>query len=180
MKKLIIAMLLSPSLFAEEARQNYHVVSIKAIALVKYDWPTLLADWALSFLPSRPGILGEADPRHHAINIWIRDDESPKRVAEIIVHELAHKVDLMHLSPEQRAEWRKLRGIDPEVLWIHPSGKGKKVSDSDTSSGDFAECVVWTIQGPSSTFSSRLGPPPSKVQQQVIRKWLAEIKTAGN
>ncbi len=174
MKKVFLTLFLLTSLLAEDS-QYYQKVGEQALAEIRWDWRGLLADWSINFLPGKPGYLGMAYSVQRRIDIWVRPEERPAQVAGVIVHELAHRVDWVFFTPEQRAEWYKLRAIPPKTPWYPPP----KTTDFSTGAGDFAECVKWAIQGPGVKFNSRLGAPPTPAQQQIIRQWLAQINTAG-
>lgn len=178
MKKIsLTSLFLLPALLGENVGSlpYYEKEGTQALAKVNCDWQGLLADWSINFLPGRPGYLGMAYGTQHRIDIWVRPCHRPAQVARVIAHELAHRVDLLFLTREQRAEWRRIRGIPQETPWYPPPA----TTDFSTGAGDFAECMVWALQGATVKFKSRLGPPPTKDQQQVIRQWLAQINTAG-
>lgn len=185
-KELFLASLfLLPALFGENGSPYYEKVGQQALSQIRWDWKSLLGNWDLNFHPARSGYLGMADSIAGRIDIWIRDDQTPSKVAGVIAHELAHRVDFLFLTPMQRAEWRRIRGIPQETPWslmvpVAMASTDSPPTDDDIVAGDFAECVARTLQGAAVKFNSRLGPLPTKKQQQVIRQWLAQINTAGN
>lgn len=177
MKKIFLMFFLSLVLLAETGNDFYQRIGALALEQVRCDWRGLLANWDLVFLPGRPGYLGMTYRLRRRIVIWVRPAEPPSKVAAIIVHELAHRVDMEKLTPEQRTQWYKLRQIPVKAPWYPPAGVK---TDIRSGAGDFAECVKWTFQGSAAQFSSQLGPPPTKEQQQTIRQWFAKLNAAGN
>jgi hypothetical protein len=187
MKKLLLpSLFLLPALLAENGSQPYYEkVGKQALPEIRWNWKSLLGNWRINFLPGRTLYLGLADHKAGRIDIWVRPEHSPAIIAGVIVHELAHRVDLLFLTPEQRAEWRRIRGIPRKTPWYPPlpaamAHSDFPPSDNNTGAGDFAECVVRTLQGATVKFKSHLGPPPTPKQQQVIRQWLTKLNTAGN
>jgi hypothetical protein len=179
---LIFAFLLTPLYAQGNGSPYYETVGRKALAQVNCNWQGVLANWKINFLPGREDYLGMTNGSLRSIDIWVRQKASPSRVATIIVHELAHLVDIVSLTQAKRKEWYKLRGISEKTPWYPPrETKTEKIkSDYDTGAGDFAECMAWTLQGPNTKFMSKLGPTPNTAQQQVIHQWLADILMAGN
>jgi hypothetical protein len=184
-QKLFLASLfLLPALFGENGSPYYQRVGEQALAQIHWDWKSLLGSWRIHFLPGRVGYLGMAYLNECRIDIWVRPDQKASAVAGIIVHELAHRVDYLYITEEQRDEWRRIRGIPQKTPWllmvpVSMASSDSPPTDDDIGAGDFAKCVAWTLQGAYAKFSKPLGPPTQK-QQQVIRQWLAQLNTAGN
>lgn len=172
---MLLPMYLPPSLFAQEGGQYYEITGEKALRNIKWDWQAVLNNWKIIFLPSMPGYLGMATPNERLIEIWVRFGLKPYQIAGVIAHELAHAVDSERLTPAQRAEWYRVRGISAKTPWYPPPN----LSDYRYGAGDFAECMSHTLQGPVLKFRSKLGPPPTQAQRRLIRQWLAQITTAG-
>lgn len=129
----------------------------------------------ITFAPNRNGYLGMTFIEKKEIAIWIRPEHSPTEVAATIVHELGHSFDCEYFESnlEYRAKWLEIRGLPKDTPWFPEFGSGK--SDNNTGAGDFAESVAWTFQGPTFEFDSKLGPPPNKKQQKLIRGWFETL-----
>jgi hypothetical protein len=155
------------SSFNTRSVPHYESKGREALASIRWNWKPLLPEWNIKFEEGRAGYLGLCDFEKHTIRIWIRPQHEPKDISRTIVHELAHAFDRKFLTAEMRNEWLAVRGI-PNVHW-NPECDG--CSDYRYGSGDFAESVSWTLQGPGS-FGSKLGAPPNKAQRALIRKWL--------
>lgn len=172
-----MSLILLPALLGENvgSQPYYEKVGARALSEIRWNWKSLLGDWSIYFLPGREGYLGMTYGTAGRIVIWIRHEHSSSEVAGVIAHELAHRVDLLFLTPKQRSEWRRIRGIPQKVSWYPTTA----ITDKNTGAGDFAECTAWTLQGSTAKFSSRLGPPPTPEQQRVIRQWLAQVNATG-
>ena len=169
-------------------------IGSQALGQVRWDWKPALVDWSIQFGPGRPGYNGLAQKNIRRVTIWIRSDDSPESVAGTIVHELAHAFDWEYLTPTLRNEWLAARNLPPDTPWYFPVGKLS--SDYLSGAGDFAESVSRTLQGSNVGFCSCLGLrlneqqkkmtakgcrgiPPNKIQQALIRTWLAELPRMG-
>lgn len=154
-----------------ETVQSWEQTGFNTLTKVNWDWQSSLGNWHIQFNPGRQGYLGMTSIEKREINIWIRAEHSPESIAETIVHELAHAFDYEYLDANKRAAWLAIRNLPANTKWYPPCSG---CSDYRFGSGDFAECVSFTLQK-SGPFRSKLGPPPNKVQQALIRKWLNEI-----
>jgi hypothetical protein len=130
-------------------------------------WPDTLPSWHVRFRSGRKGYLGTADEPTRKISIFVRLEHTPEDLARTMLHELAHAFDCDYLDDRKREEWLVMRKLPAETKWLGPSMK----SDFSFGSGDFAECLAWTLLGEGS-FKSKLGPPPTAEQQELIRRWL--------
>ena len=146
----------------------------RALLKVNWNWRPSLNEWRIQFNPARRGYLGMTKTKQHKIDIWVRAVHSPEDVAKTIVHELAHAFDYQYLDANSRATWLAVRNLPANTPWWPPCDG---CSDYRTGSGDFAECVSFTLQK-SGPFRSKLGPPPNKRQQNLIRMWLNELPRA--
>jgi hypothetical protein len=176
-----------PATKEEELRHTLPTIAWKqvghqALRQVNWDWRAALDryDWIVRFHPGRRNLLTEenstiigiAAMKECRIDIWVYPSRSPKKVAATIVHELAHAFDYDYLTPDLRKAWLAARNLPPNTPWWTPC---PHCDDYRFGAGDFAECVKWTLQGPSDKFRSLLGPPPNEAQQALIREWLAEL-----
>jgi hypothetical protein len=142
---------------------TYQEVGSLATEEVRLSWrPEGWKD--IEFAPNKDGYLGMTFVDKKEITVWIRPEHSPSEVAATIVHELGHAFDVTYLNPELRAKWISARKLPKSTPWdLSCNG----CSDHIVGSGDFAESVAWTFQGPNMKFDSKLGPPPNKEQQKT-------------
>jgi hypothetical protein len=201
LKKFFVALFfLLPALLAQSiSNQPYNeFVGEQALSKVNWDWHTLMRDWKINFFPADDHYLGITYPSERCIRIFIRVNVSSSRYARVIVHEMTHYVDVTFLTNADRQRWYELREIPKKTPWFIPE-EAKLIVDPKThkmvdaypsdyvyGSGDLAQCVVWTLQGPGRMgpngekpkFVNKWGPPTSE-QKQFIYQQLADINTAG-
>lgn len=138
-------------------------------ALVHFPFEQVAPSWHVSFeAPRNAGLLGLADPRHQTIRVFLHPDASDERLAFTLAHEMGHALDALHVTPDERREYRDLRGISQRVAWQWP-WDGSSIGDRAMPAGDFAESFALATTGIASEWASRLGPPPSlAVQARVV------------
>ena len=127
---------------------------LEVLSGLNYPWQGL--GFSVVFLPPRRGELGAAFPDDRRIEIYVRPEQGRLELAHVIAHEIGHAVDFVHGTPARRAEWMRLRGLDPAWTWAACSG----CSDYATPAGDFAEVFAYWLAGPESGFKGRLAGPP--------------------
>jgi hypothetical protein len=142
---------------------SYEKLGLLAFQEVCWDWRPL--GWTIEFLPGIENYLGTTDMINHKISIYVRPEHSPGEVAATLVHELSHAFDYIYLNPEIRAQWLEIRKLPGDTPWDPPC---EDCTDFEYGTGDFAESVSWTFQGPEAGFMSKLGPPPNRKQQAFI------------
>lgn len=138
-------------------------VAAEALPLIRYDWVTALPGWELRLLDDRPGYRGTTFPYERVVEVYVRDGDTPAVLAHVIAHELGHAVDVALLDDGGRARWAAARGHRPGTPWWVSAGS----NDFASGAGDFAEAFAWW-QTPGGHWHSRLGPPPSPLQQGVL------------
>jgi len=154
---------------------SYQSVGRLAIKEVRWDWRPV--GWIIEFGPGRTGYLGMTYGSQKKIVVWIRPEHSPTQVANTLTHELAHAFQFSYFTQKLCEEWLAARKLPENTSWSPPC---KGCIDFGFGAGDFAESVKWTLQSPGVIFRSKLGPPPNKEQQALIRKWLTTLpKMAG-
>ncbi len=124
-----------------------------ALALLDHPWQQL--GWTIDFEPGRPGYLGMAYVEERRIVVWVRPEQSIEHLASVVAHELGHAVDLTWGTPERRARWTQLRGLDASTPWFGCS----QCTDFATPAGDFAEVFSYWQTG--TDFQSRMAGYPS-------------------
>jgi hypothetical protein len=96
------------------------------------------------------------------VDIYVRPEQSVRQVAYIAAWEIAHAVDCDH--PGRRARWAALRGFGFGGYWFPPC----ECSEDSYGSGDFAGVFAdWQV-GPQYSWRSRLAPPPTTQQLQLL------------
>jgi len=146
----------------QDVAPGYQELGAEALALIDYDWETILPEWSIEMLPERHGFLGGTYPSDSRIELYVRTDQSPHDLAITLAHEIGHAVDVTLLSDDDRNDWRDLRGIDDRA-WFGEAG----ASDFATPAGDFAEAfAAWQIDG--TDFRSELGSTPTSAQTAML------------
>jgi hypothetical protein len=130
------------------------VRGVEVLAGLHYPWRDL--GFSIVFLPPRRGALGAAFQEERRIEIYVRPEQGRLELAHVIAHEIGHAVDYTYGTPARRAEWMRLRGLDPGWAWAACPG----CPDYATPSGDFAEVFAYWLAGPQSGFKGRLAGPP--------------------
>jgi hypothetical protein len=140
-------------------------------ALVDYPFEAKAPDWTVVFSrPVQDGLLGLTDWSTSTITVYVAGDASDQELAFTLAHEMAHALDALHLTPDERADYRTLRGIPQELDWLWEWGG----SDGDFSmpAGDFAESFAVATTGDDAEWASHLGPPPTAQQQARLLELL--------
>jgi hypothetical protein len=163
---LIISFLVSVPVLTENTYAN---VGQKALKVIEWDWQSRLPDWTIRFGGKRSGFLAMSNSDIRVIDVWIRKDQTLKEIASIIVHEASHAYEKRYFTDEMRKTWMKIRSMPVKTQW---SPSCILCSDYKYGVGDLAESISWTLLSPETGFKSKLGPPPNKAQQTVIRQWL--------
>jgi hypothetical protein len=131
-------------------------VSDGALAMIRYPWRELGVH--IVFLGPRGGYLGRTFPQQGRIEMYVRPDETPTRLAYMLAHELGHMADWRWNTPSRRQQWKAARHIPTSMSWFGNAFGGG--DDLGTPAGDFAETfALWQV-GPVD-YKSRLGPPPA-------------------
>jgi hypothetical protein len=138
-------------------------------ALVDFPFEQVAPAWQISFeAASQDGLLGIADQELQVIRVYVRADESDAALAFTLAHEMAHALDALHVTPDERDEYRSLRGMPQSLDWLWEWDGGSS-GDFVMPAGDFAESFAVATTGETSDWASDLGPPPSTaVQQRVV------------
>lgn len=146
-------------------------VAARALALVRFDWPSRLPGWQLRFRDGRSGVRGLTFPDRQVIEVYVRGGDTPESLAHVVAHELGHAVDVTYFTQVQRSAWLAARGLAPRTIWF-PGAPG--VSDFATGAGDFAESFAW-VHAPVGAWKGELAPPPNPVQGALLG-----VLTGGN
>jgi hypothetical protein len=136
-------------------------------ALVDYPFEERAPGWRVVFSrPVQDGLLGLADWDTSTISVYVAADASDAELAFTLAHEMAHALDALHLTPDERAEYRSLRGIPQALDWQWEWGGGD--GDFSMPAGDFAESFAVATTGDDAEWASNLGRPPTAQEQRGL------------
>ncbi len=100
-----------------------------------FDLATVLPGWSVQFSGDHPIYGGMTHARQQVIKVHVDPRWSDDRLADILMHEIGHAIDLEYLDDRDREAWTSMRSID--TGWW--TGNGQR--DFDVGAGDFAEAV---------------------------------------
>jgi hypothetical protein len=132
-----------------------------ALALIKYPWER--TGYSIGFTGPNNGLLGLTDPNRKQITIYIRPTQSTSDIARVLGHEIGHSVDFTMTSDAERADYRRIRGLDDRPWYPGCSG----CSDYASPVGDWAETFAYWLLGDGS-FASALAPKPTAAQLTAL------------
>lgn len=119
-------------------------IGAAAETLVSYDFRSVLPGWSISYAGDSGRYHGLTNSHHKTIVVYVEASDSPASVAEVLMHEVGHAIDLEYLTDSTRRSWIELRNM-PSVWWA-----GDGLSDFAVGSGDFAEAVAAVTTGSTS------------------------------
>jgi hypothetical protein len=132
-----------------------------ALALITYPWPR--TGYSIVFTGPNDGLLGLTDPNSKRTTIYIRSTQSIKDIARVLAHEIGHTVDFTMTTDAERAEYRRIRGLDNRAWYPNCNG----CSDYSSPVGDWAETFAYWLLGDGS-FASQLAPKPTAAQLTAL------------
>lgn len=136
--------------------------------LVDYPFEQRAPGWQIRWAePRARGVLGLTDHRTSQIIVFLHDDQSDEQLAFTLAHEMAHALDVLHLTHDERDDYRTLRGIPASLDWLWDWDGGAS-GDFAMPAGDFAESFAVATVDRTSGWQSRLGPPPTPAQQHGL------------
>ncbi|MBG7604553.1 MAG: hypothetical protein IZT58_07945 [Actinobacteria bacterium] len=146
---------------AETIEQAEEKIS-EAIPLAKeqFDFETEFPDWSIETAGPLSGTGGSTDAENRAVIIYANRNRELDEFVTTILHEWGHAIDAERLTDEERAQYRVLRGIDPETPWR--SQEAHSIEEWGLQpSEDFAEVMValWT-DGKIVPRTSQIAPAP--------------------
>ncbi len=136
-------------------------IGAAAEASVAFDFRSALPGWSIGFADEHPDFLGVTRSDDKSIIVHVKPDATAGEVAEVLMHEVGHALDLERLNDSQRAEWIELRDM-PSTWW-----PGNGLSDFAVGAGDFAEAVS----------ALTTGSPSSSVYGEFTAEQLAFVAT---
>lgn len=115
-----------------------------AESLIDFDIAGELPGWSIDYRADHDIYAGLTNSVHHRIVVHVAPEQSPREVAEVLMHEVGHAIDLDRMDDTMRQEWLSMRGIDGP--WWADSG----AEDFHVGAGDFAEAVSALTTGSAS------------------------------
>jgi len=115
-----------------------------AEALVSYDFRSALPGWTISYEGDSGHYHGLTNSVEKTIVVFVEPTDTPYTIAEVLMHEVGHAIDLEYLDDSARRQWIELRNM-PSVWWA-----GDGLSDFAVGAGDFAEAIAAVTTGSSS------------------------------
>lgn len=112
-----------------------------AFATLDFDFEQVLPGWTVRWGSDHPIYGGMTQAPERRITIHVDPQWNEQRLADILMHEIGHAIDLEYLGDEARREWMSMRNIE-NGWWT-----GNGLRDFDVGAGDFAEAVASTWLG---------------------------------
>ena len=139
-----------------------------AEALLPFDWEEVLPGWEFTYRGHNDSSRGLTYPYDQSIEIFVRESDTPERLASIVAHELGHAMDVTHMTAAERNQWLVARDISDSPWWADAFA-----SDFQSGAGDFAEAfAVWAI-GDSS--SSEIAGQPTVDQLNLLESFFDNV-----
>ena len=132
-----------------------------ALALIDYPWQR--TGYSIVFTGPNDNLLGLTDPSRKQITIYLRPTQSTSDLTHILGHEIAHAVDFTMTTDPERAEYRRIRGLDDRP-WYPTCGL---CPDYTFPVGDWAETFAYWLLGGS--FNSQLAGKPTAAQLAALK-----------
>ena len=142
----------------------------EAIPLAKelFDYESEFPDWSIKTAGPLSGTGGSTDIENRTVIVYANRNRELDEFVTTILHEWGHVIDAERLTDEERAQYRVLRGIDPEIPWRTPGAHS--IEDWGLQpSEDFAEVMValWT-GGEIMPRTSQIAPPPDAATLDAV------------
>jgi hypothetical protein len=128
-----------------------------ALALIDYPWQR--TGYSMVFAGPNANQLGLTEPSRKRITIYVRPTQSTTDLARIIGHEIGHAVDFTMTTDAERADYRRIRGLDDRP-WYPTCGT---CADYASPAGDWAETFAYWLLG-NGSFNSQLAGKPTAAQ----------------
>jgi hypothetical protein len=132
-----------------------------ALALIDYPWQR--TGYSITFAGPNDNLLGLTDPSRTRITIYLRPTQTTNDVARVIAHEIGHAVDFTMTTDAERADYRRIRGLDNRP-WYPNCGS---CADYAFPVGDWAETFAYWLLG-NGSFNSRLAGRPTAAQLAAL------------
>jgi hypothetical protein len=134
-----------------------------AAALTLIDYPWQRTGYSIVFAGPNDNLLGLTEPSRKRITIYLRPSQSIGDVARIIGHEIGHAVDFTMTTDAERADYRRIRGLDDRP-WYPTCGA---CADYASPVGDWAETFAYWLLG-NGSFNSQLAGKPTSAQLAAL------------
>jgi hypothetical protein len=135
-----------------------------AAALARINYPWQRTGYAIVFAGPNPNLLGLTEPSTKQITIYLRPTQSTDDITHVVGHEIAHAVDFTMTTDAERAEYRRIRGLDKNMSWYPTCGL---CADYRFPVGDWAETFSYWLLGGS--FNSQLAGKPTPAQLAALK-----------
>lgn len=112
------------------------LMGARAEATIPVDFRSLLPEWEFEYAGDSDQWHGVTNSVTKTITVYVEPDATIERIAEVLMHEVGHAIDIEFLDDAARHEWVELRGM-PSTWWT-----GDGLSDFAVGAGDFAEAVA--------------------------------------
>ncbi len=103
---------------------------------IGFDFDQTLPGWTLNWGDDHPIYGGLTHASQRSITIHVDPSWTDERLADILMHEVGHAIDLEYLDDSVRYQWMSMRDI--ETGWWTGNG----LRDFDVGAGDFAEAIA--------------------------------------
>lgn len=130
-----------PATEASSAESRPDELGRLAQDLVDFDIGSELPGWTVEFAGDNPSLRGLTNSRTRSIVVFVEPGDTSESVAQVLMHEVGHAIDLERLSDDLRRDWISMRGM-PSVWWA-----GDGLNDFAVGAGDFAEAVAVATTG---------------------------------
>ena len=132
-----------------------------ALALIDYPWQR--TGYGIVFAGPNDKLLGLTEPSRKRITIYLRPTQTTGDVARILGHEIGHAVDFTMTTDAERADYRRIRGLDNRP-WYPGCGS---CADYASPVGDWAETFAYWLLG-NGSFNSQLAGKPTAAQLKAL------------
>ena len=138
-------------------------IGVLAEDVAGYDFRSVLPAWQINFAGDSDQWHGVTNSVTKTITIYVEADSTPQAVAEVLMHEVGHAVDIEFMTDEQRSEWVELRDM-ASTWWT-----GEGLSDFAVGAGDFAEAVAaYTMGSPSQSVYGEFTPEQMEFVETML------------
>ena len=135
-----------------------------AAALARVNYPWQRTGYSVVFAGPNPNLLGLTEPSSKQITIYLRPTQTTDDITHVLGHEIAHAVDFTMTTDAERAEYRRIRGLDKNMSWYPTCGL---CADYRFPVGDWAETFSYWLLGGS--FNSQLAGKPTPAQLAALK-----------
>lgn len=152
------------------------IAEARTIAEEIFDGAAIFPDWSIDVGGPQAGTGGSTDVENKTITVHANRSRTVDDFVVTILHEWGHVVDAERLTDDERAQYRALRGVEPDAPW-----SDARTHDLDDwgrqPAEDFAEVLValWTAERdePHQIRTTSLGPQPDEAVFAAVTELVA-------